>query len=93
MNALVLAIHVQLGKHDNVLGVTSPVRDPVLLRQRGRGVDDQLVRFFVVGGGGLHLDGVVAVAQLSQAEAANVGQLVDAWRKLSDCVRSRHFVH
>ena len=78
MDSLILSIHVELGKDDDVLGVAGPVGDPVLLSQRGRGVHDQLVRLLVVGGRRLHLDRVVSVAQLGQPEAADVGQLVDA---------------
>ena len=42
-----------------------------------RGVHDELLGLGVVGGGGLHLHGVVAVAELGQPEAANILQVVD----------------
>ena len=38
---------------------------------------DELLRLVVVGGSGLHLHGVVAVAELCQAKAANVIEIVN----------------
>ena len=38
---------------------------------------DELLGLGVVGGGGFHLYGVVAVAELGQSEAANILQVVD----------------
>ena len=80
MDSLLLSVDKELSKDDNVLGVARTVRDPVLLRQRGRSIDDNLVRFGVVRGCGFHLDGVVAVAEFGEAEAADVGQFVDAFQ-------------
>lgn len=39
-------------------------------------MNNKLFGLLIVGGGGLHLDRVVAVAQLSEAEAAHVRQVV-----------------
>ena len=44
-------------------------------------VDDELLGLVVVGGGGLHLHGVVAVPELGQAEAADVIEIVDTLKK------------
>ena len=49
----------------------------LLLCEGVRGVHDELLGLGVVGGGGLHLHGVVAVAELGQPEAANILQIVD----------------
>ena len=38
---------------------------------------DELLGLGIVGGGGFHLHGVVAVTELSQPEAANILQVVD----------------
>ena len=44
-------------------------------------VHNELLGLVVVGGGGLHLHGVVAVPELCQAEAADVIKIVNAWKK------------
>lgn len=54
------------------------IRDPILLTQVGRAVDDELTRRFVVGRSCLHLHRVIAVAELSEAEAANSLKVIDA---------------
>ena len=85
MDTLILSLHPELSEHDDVLGMAGPVGDPVLLGQRGGGVHDQLVCLGVIGGGGLHLHGVVAIPELCQAEAANVIEIVNALNKLFEC--------
>jgi hypothetical protein len=54
-----------------------PVGDPVFLCEGGWGVDGELLGGGVVGGGGLHFDGVVAVAELGEAEAAGNLEFVE----------------
>uniref|UniRef100_A0A1I8IQ36 RING-type domain-containing protein n=1 Tax=Macrostomum lignano TaxID=282301 RepID=A0A1I8IQ36_9PLAT len=72
VHSALLAVDAQLGEHNAVLGVQSTIGDPVLLRQRRRAVDNEFTSLGIVLGRGLHLHGVVAVAQLRQAEAADV---------------------
>ena len=45
---------------------------------------DELLGLGVVGGGCLHLHGVVAIPELCQSEAANVIEIVNALNKLFD---------
>ena len=52
--------------HLPVMGVDGTVGYPVLLSQRGGRVDDELLAVRVVFRRGLHLNSIVAVAQLSQ---------------------------
>ena len=49
----------------------------LLLCEGVRGVHDELLGLGVVGGGSLHLHGVVAIAELGQPEAAHILQVVD----------------
>ena len=51
-----------LCEDDDVLGVNGAIGNPVLLSQRRRCVNDELLSGLVVCRGRLHLDGVVAVA-------------------------------
>ena len=50
---------------------------------------DELLRLVVVGGSGLHLHGVVAVAQLRQPEAAHILELVDAGEQIVVALRAQ----
>ena len=82
MNALVLSPNVELRKHDDPLCVTGAVRNPIFLGQGRWSVHDELISILVVGGCCLHLDGVVAVPELSEAKAANVCHVVDALKEV-----------
>ena len=62
MDSLVLPVDYEFGEDDDVFGVNSAVRDPVLLSQRRRRVNHELLGRLVVRGRRLHLDGVVAVS-------------------------------
>ena len=53
------------------------IRDPVLLTEIGGAVYDEVARIFIVGDCGLHLHGVVAIAELRETEAANCLQAVN----------------
>jgi hypothetical protein len=77
IHTLVFAFDDGLAEHQCIVGMDSAVGDPVLLREGCRGIDDELFGFVVVGDCGLHLDGVVTVAQLRQAETPSDIELVD----------------
>lgn len=62
MDAFLLAMDDGLGKYHSIVGMHGPIGDPVLLGQSGRRVDDELTGQLVPGGGGLHFDGIVAIA-------------------------------
>ncbi len=53
------------------------IANPVLLTQIGWAVDNEFTRSLVICDGGLHLNGVVAVAQFSETEAAYSLQTVN----------------
>ncbi len=71
MHSLSLPVDDELGENDAVVRVARSVRDPVLLRKHGRRVDDEGIVLGIVSGGGLHLDGVVAITELREPEAAD----------------------
>ena len=52
------------------------IGDPILLRECRGGVDHELLSFLIVLSSGLHLDCVVAIAELCEAEATHVGQVI-----------------
>ena len=56
--------------------------NPVLLSLCARRVDDELLLVLVVVGGGLHLDGVVAVGELGESEAADALEAIDRVEQL-----------
>ena len=68
---------VGLCEDEGVVGVDCTVGNPVLLGESGGAVDNELGGLAVVGGGGLHLHCIVAVAEFRQAEAPGDLQLVD----------------
>jgi hypothetical protein len=76
VHALVFALDYGLCKYDCVVGVTGAICDPILVRQSCRRVNHKLLSLLIVGGSSLHLDSVVSVAQLSEAEAAHVSEAV-----------------
>lgn len=53
------------------------IRDPVLLAEISGAVHDELARIFIVGDCGLHLHGVVAIAELCETETTNCLQAVN----------------
>ncbi len=53
------------------------IADPVLLTQIGWAMDNKLTRTLVICDSGLHLNGVVAIAQFSETEAAHSLQTVN----------------
>ena len=52
------------------------VGNPVFLGEGARSVDNELLGLLVIGGGGLHLGGIVAVTQFGEAETPGDLQLV-----------------
>jgi hypothetical protein len=70
VDSLMLALDVGLRENKGVVGMDSSVGDPVFLGEDGGAVDDKLFCFVVIGGSCLHLNRVVAVAQLSQTETS-----------------------
>jgi len=67
MNALILPLHDKLCKHYAPLCVHCAVGDPVLVRQRGRAVDDELPAAGVPRGCCLHFNRIVACRTLQSA--------------------------
>jgi hypothetical protein len=70
-DTFVLALYNGLTEHKSIVCMLEPISDPVLLTQHSRGVDLEFLGLFIVGNCGLHLDGVVTVTKLGEAEAAN----------------------
>ena len=68
---------MQLGHDDGVFGVDGTVGDPILLCERMRGVDNDFISFLVVDGRRFHLNGIVAITEFGESEAANVVQCVN----------------
>jgi len=56
--------------------VACTVCDPILVGESSRRVNNELLSLLVIGRSGLHLNGIVAVAQLGEAEAAHVREAV-----------------
>ena len=77
VDTLVLAIDDGLTEDDGHVSVMESVGDPVLLAQISRAVNDKLACSLVIGDRRLHLHRIVAVAELSEAEAADCIQSVD----------------
>jgi len=71
VDTLVLTIDNCLSEHDSMIGVTSSIGNPVLLRHGRRAVNNKLLSLGIVGSSGLHLGGVVAITKLCEAEAAH----------------------
>lgn len=70
-HTLVLALNNGLPKDNRIIGVSKSIGDPVLLTHHCWGVDYEFLCFIVVGDGGFHLNGVVAVSKFSEAETTN----------------------
>lgn len=77
IDTFVLTINDSLSENQSVVGVLEPVRNPVFLGEDRRCVDHKFLRSFVVRNSSLHLDCVVSVTELSQAEASEGTQVVD----------------
>ena len=71
-----LAVY-QPRKNAAIMRMKGAVGDPILLSRDGGRVDDELVRGRIERGRRLHLDRVVSVGQLGQAETTNFGECVD----------------
>eukprot|EP01137_Pigoraptor_chileana_P037394 Opistho-2@34399 len=83
VDALLLSIDLKLSKHNDPLGVDCAVGDPVLLGKGIGRVDDKLARLLVVLSSRLHLNGVVAIAELGEAKASDFAEVVDAIEELA----------
>jgi len=77
VHALILVPDDGLSEDDRVIGVASTVCNPELLGEHGWRVNSELLSRVVVVGSRLHFRRIVAVAELSEAEAAHVLEAVD----------------
>jgi len=72
VHAFVLAVDPGLGKHDCVVRVACPIRDPELLGQGRWRVDHELLLRIVISGRRFHLGRIITIPQLGETEAAHV---------------------
>jgi len=56
--------------------MTGTISDPILLRESSGRVNHEFLGLFIIGSCGFHLDRIVAIAQLCEAEAAHVREVI-----------------
>jgi len=74
IHAFIFTFDDRLGKHNGPVSVTSTIGDPVFLGRCCRGLDCECLRCLVEDCGGLHLGCIISIAELSETEAAHIGQ-------------------
>lgn len=70
IDSLIFALDYGLGKDKSHIGMDSTIGNPILLGESGGAVDNKLLCLFVIGGSSLHFHCVIAISELSQAEAS-----------------------